>query len=127
MRRTIAVVLFASSVALATTTIGEQGPPASLRKSVDQHLVDVYVTPPRSSANYKPGVVKVYLTRMYPEHLMVELLQNSVSNGRIRVHFAISPEKESSYFIRVSDLQRNGKYILLNEDRLSEIHPVTDK
>ena len=58
---------------------------------------------------------------------MVELLQNATSSGRIRVHFSISPEKEPSYFIRVADPQPNGKYILLNEDRPSEIHPVTDK
>jgi hypothetical protein len=56
--------------------------------------------------------------------MLVELGQERIKDGRIRVHFAISPEQISKYLIRVSDLQKNGDWMLLNETPLEEIERV---
>lgn len=112
--------LLASS-ASATSVIGPFGPSASLRIVSEDHLFDVIVTPPKASKDYTPGQVKVYLMRQYPDYMLAELIQETLPNGDIRVHFAISPQRRESYFIRVSDLQRDGVWRTLNEEELKEI------
>jgi len=113
--------LVLSCTAQGKTTLPEKGPPAQLSKVADDHIFDVYVTPPRPTSTYRPGKIEVYLVRMFPEHLIVELIQAPLANGNIRVHFAIQPERESAYYIRVSDLQPSGKRLLLSEDGLAVI------
>lgn len=109
------------SPASATSVIGPFGPPASLRVVSQDHLFDVIVTPPKASKDYTPGQVKVYLMRQYPDYMLAELIQETLPNGDIRVRFAISPERKDSYFIRVSDLQRDGVWRTLNEAALKDI------
>jgi hypothetical protein len=120
----ISLLSLLASSALATTIIGPIGPPASLRVIAEDHLFDVIVTPPKASKEYTPGQVKVYLMRQYPDYMLAELIKETLPNGDIRVHFAISPERIESYFIRVSDRQPSGEWRTLNETALKEIPRV---
>ncbi|HEY7640594.1 MAG TPA: hypothetical protein VH814_12795 [Steroidobacteraceae bacterium] len=115
------LLLALTCAAQGKTTLLEKGRPAQLSKVADDHIFDVYVTPPRATSAYTPGKIEVYLVRMFPDHLIVELIQTPLAHRNIRVHFALQPERESTYYIRVSDLQPSGKRLLLNEDSLAAI------
>ena len=114
-----------SSIAAAETRKLPVGPPSGVEKSVDEHLVTLFVIPPEASENYEPGRISVFLRREHPEYLYVPLETTREAatpdrKARLRVQLAIIPNKQTEYSIYVLD--RTGKQTkLLFSKPLSEI------
>lgn len=96
---TVPNVLYAESKEL------RKGPPCQVEKFVDEHLVQIYVTPPRPAGKYVPGRLQILLRREHPDYLYVPLESGKLKDGRLHVQIAISPDKQATYSITVLDLQ----------------------
>ena len=124
MKRVVLVWMLAMSlvcVASAETRLLKSGPPAKVEKSVDKHLFQIYVTPPKATKQYSPGEITICLKREYPDYMYVPLKHAQGKDGRLHVQIAISPEKESTYTINVIDLQPDGETLLLFSKELKNI------
>ena len=96
MRHSVLLLLIALSlatVAFATTRELEKGPPAHVEKKAQDHLFQIYVTPPKAQKGYSPGDIVVYLLREYPDYMYVPLKHDMMPDGRLHVQIAISTEK----------------------------------
>jgi hypothetical protein len=102
------VLVVAPRAATATSVEIERGPPAFVTKQADDHLYDIYVTPPEATDSYAPGEIRIYLRRESPDYMHVRLAQDSVQDGRLHARIAISPEHEASYSVYIYDLTGLG-------------------
>ena len=96
---------------LAETKTLRKGPPCKVEKSVDQHLVQIYVTPPKPDGKYVPGRFQIFIRREYPDYLYVPLESSKLKDGRLHVQIAISPAKQATYSITVLDHQPTEQLI----------------
>ena len=108
------------SFILAETKTLRKGPPCKVEKSVDMHLVQIYVTQPKPDGKYVPGRLRVFLRREYPDYLYVPLETSNLKDGRLHVQIAIIPAKQATYSITVLDYQPTEQLISYWE-KLSDI------
>ena len=117
----LAFVLLVAPLAVeATSTFIERGPPATVTKRADDHLFDIYVTPPKATASYSPSEIQIYLRREYPDYMHVRLAQDLAPGGRIHARIAISPEHEARYSVYVYD-HRAERDLLLFDGNLKSL------
>ncbi len=125
MKLLMAMVAFSFvHIAEARTRMLEKGPPAIVEKDANDHLFQIYVTPPKATKDYSPGEVTVYLRRAYPDYINVPMKHEVMEDGRLHIQIAISPEKESTYAISVLDKQADGEILLLFWEALKSIETV---
>jgi hypothetical protein len=116
----IAATSMTSNPLRAESKTLRKGPPSKVEKSIDDHLIQVYVTPPKADGKYAPGRIRVFLRREFPDYLYVPLATETMKDGRLHVQIAISPKKQGTYSITVLDEQ--PKEILISYwKKLSEI------
>ena len=101
----------------------KKGPPCLVEKAVDDHLFQIYVSPPKLNKDYTPGKIRIFLRRAYPDFLNVPLEYEKLKDGRLHVQIAINPEKQATYSISDLDKQRD-EYLLLYWEELSKIKEV---
>lgn len=121
----ILVAAVATSQLHAKTKMLPKGPPAVVTKSVEDHLIQIYVTPPTAQGNYVPGEFRVFLSRHYPDYLRVPLEAKRQKDGRLHVQIAITPDKFGEYSIMVHD-EKTTETLLLYLQDLVDVPELTD-
>ena len=119
----IVLTVLAPAKGMAETKELKKGPPCLVEKAVDDHLFQIYVSPPKSNKAYTPGKIRIFIRRAYPDYLYVPLEYEKLKDGRLHVQIAISPEKQATYSITVLDKQRD-EYLQLFWKELSKIKEV---
>ena len=105
------------------------GPQCKVEKSVKDHLVQIYVTPPKASDKYTPGRLQVFLRKEHPDYLYVPLEAKKLNDGRLHVQIAIDPNKQAGYLITVLDHHPKEQLIAFWQklSRIKTVEPASKK
>ena len=114
----LVLALLLSCSALATSTLMPRGPAPHIEALADRNLVDLYIRASGSTPTYVPGQLHIYLGRDSKDFIRTRLWTERMSDGRMHVRINLNPRMASNWLIFVYDQQKDGRLLLLGNERL---------
>ena len=116
MKKIVAMLLLLTMAhcAMAMSMAMKRGPACQIIRQVDQldeNMVHLYLTPPKTTQSYRPGKIRLYLTTSLGT-INVPLALDRLKDGRLHVRFYVKRLEQDLYYINVVDEQAPEELVL---------------